>query len=56
MHVEGVFAEKLAAARGVTFLVAGAEVLTDEGSGESVLALELWTGCSYLWQSGKSQL
>lgn len=32
VHVEGVFAEKLAAACGVSFLVAGAEVLADEGS------------------------
>jgi hypothetical protein len=55
VHVERVLAKELAAAGRVSFLVACAEVLADEGPGLSVPVLGgEWV--AYLWQSGKSQL
>lgn len=56
MHVESVFAQKLAAAGSMALLVARTEVLTDERSAASVQVTILCSGWLYLWQSGKSQL
>src|SRR5690242_834763 len=44
VHVEGVFAQELAAAGGMALLVAGAEVLADKGAGKSVQARETGGG------------
>lgn len=56
MHVERVFAKKLAATCSMAFLVAGAKILANERPTESARVVNRWIEVEYLWQSGKSQL
>lgn len=56
VHVERVFAKKLAATCSMAFLVAGAKILANERPTESARVVNRWIEVEYLWQSGKSQL